>query len=275
MRKIMMAGLVLLTGLVLVPNADSAARSPSKSQKFPCKVTGIATLDPIVNPDGSPSMHEHLFLGNTGVPKGVHTYSEAIASTGTCNFPGDTAAYWMPTLRTAAGVIVPAKGIVYYDRMTLQSITAFPADFGMIWGYTRGLFDPDQRSYYGWNCDNNEPLQPDFSKVDCRAYSSTSQVLTFRSFSPYCWDGITPAGRDYGAHVSYPIGYPKVQTCGAGMTVLPRIRVNFNYQTKYLPDGVLSSDMQFGTSAGASAHTDFWNTWNQPSLEALVAQLNA
>lgn len=269
----MMGVLVLLTGLVLVPNATGAG--VVRSQKFPCKVTGVAQVDPIVVPDGGPSMHEHLFLGNTGVPNGVHTYEEAIAQTGTCNFPGDTAAYWTPTVRTAAGALVPAKGTVYYDKMSAQPITAFPPNLGVIAGYTRGAFDPKTRSYYGWNCDNNEPLQPSFATVDCRGYASSSQVLTLRTFFPYCWDGIDPGTRDFGAHVTYPVGYPKVVTCGAGMIVFPRIRVNFNFQTKYCPDCVLSSDMQYGTTAGASAHVDFWQVWQQPALEGLVAQLNA
>lgn len=256
---------------LLVPTHASAV---AKSVKFPCKTSGVATLDPIVVPDGGPSAHEHMFAGNKGVPMGVHDYNMAVQQPTTCTFAGDTAAYWVPTLRTAAGALVPAKIIVYYDRMTSQKITAFPADFGMVWGSVRGVFNPKQRSYYGWNCDNNEPLQSSFAFVDCRGMPSNN-VVTFRAFSPYCWDGVNPGTRNYGDHVFYPTGYPKVETCPAGATVLPRLRVNFNFQTQYIPDGVFSSDAMAGVTAGASAHTDFWNTWNQASLEAFVAQLNA
>lgn len=267
---------VFITLVVVLGFAASAlpasAGSPADSVKFPCKTTGTATLDPIVVPNGGPSEHEHLFAGNVGVSQGVHDYDEAIQQATTCKFTGDTAGYWVPTLRTSSGALVPAKVIVYYDRMS-QPITAFPPDFGMVWGSVRGLFSSKQRSYYGWNCDNTEPLQPNFANVDCRGMGDNA-VVTLRTFSPYCWDGVDPGVRNYGNHVSYPTGYPKNQDCAAGDVALPRLRVNFNFQTQYIPDGVFASDDAAGVSHGASAHADFWNTWDQGKLEALVQDLN-
>jgi hypothetical protein len=151
-----------------------------------------------------------------------------------------------------------------------MKITAFPPDFGMVWGSVRGVFNPKQRSYYGWNCANTEPLQPTFANVDCRGMSS-QYVVTFRGFSPFCWDGVDPGVRNYGTHVFYPANYPTNVLCPAGSVVLPRLRVNFNFQTQYIPDGVFSSDAAAGVTAGASAHTDFWNTWQQPQLIKLIA----
>ena len=266
--------LAMTTALMMLAVFAPPAQAVAKSVKFPCKAVGTASLDPIVVPDGGPSAHEHLFSGNKGVPLGVHDYDEAIKQATSCTFAGDTAAYWVPTLRTASGALVPAKIVVYYDRMTSQKITAFPRDFGMVWGSVRGQFSPKQRSFYGWNCDNTEPLQPSFKMVDCRGMASNN-VVTFRAFSPYCWDGIVPSTRDYGSHVFYPTNYPTNQMCPAGSVVLPRLRVNFNFQTQYIPDGVFSSDAMAGVTHGASAHTDFWNTWNQSALESLVNQLNA
>jgi hypothetical protein len=212
-----------------------------------------------------------MFTGNLGVPKGVHTYDEAITQGTTCTFTGDTAAYWVPVMYSPSGQVITAKFVVYYDRMTSQKITAFPPDLGMVWGYMRGLFSAKQRSFYGWNCDNTEPLQRNFEAVDCRGMSS-SNVVTFRGFSPYCWDGITPSTRNYGEHIFYPSNYPTNQLCPSGATVLPRLRVNANYQTQYCPDCYLSSDL--AGQHGDTAHTDFWNTWQQASLQGLVDQLN-
>lgn len=271
MKKVLFGIVTIVTlGILGLPAQSVTA---AKSIKFPCKTVGTATLDPIVVPSGGPSAHEHLFAGNKGVPLGVHDYATAQTQATSCTFTGDTAAYWVPTLRTASGALVPAKVTVYYDRMTSQKITAFPPDFGMVWGSTRGVFSPKQRSYYGWNCDNGEPLQPSFGSVDCRGMSS-SQVVTFRAFAPYCWDGVNPGVRNYAEHVFYPTNYPTNALCPAGATVLPRIRVNFNFQTQYIPDGVFSSDAMAGVTQGASAHTDFWNTWQQSALESLVAMLN-
>ena len=270
-RALILPALIVL---VLVAEAlPASSAGPARSVSFSCKVAGTAQLDPILVPDGGPSMHEHVFVGNTGVPAGVHDYDRAIAQGTTCKFPGDTAAYWFPSMRQGSS-LVPVKVTIYYDRMTSQQVTAFPPDFGMIWGFTRGLFSSRPRSFYGWNCANTEPLQPDFSAVDCRGAPS-NQVVTFRGFSPYCWDGVDPGVRNFGEHVSYPPGYPTNELCPDGAIVLPRLRVNANFQTQFCPACVLSSDEQYGTTAGASAHTDFWSTWQQPALEGLVAQLNA
>ena len=277
-RKLLTIALAIVATLSLTPTAAQAG-APAKSVKFPCKTVGTASLDPIVVPDGGPSAHEHLFAGNMGLPMGVHDYDVAIQQGTSCTFmldgrKVDTAGYWVPTLRTAGGMLVPAKVVVYYDRMTSQRIVAFPPDFGMVWGSTRGMFSPKMRSFYGWNCDNSEPLQPSFKMVDCRGMASNN-VVTFRAFAPYCWDGVVPSTRDYGSHVFYPSNYPTNEMCPAGAKVLPRIRVNFNFQTQYIPDGIFSSDEHAGVTHGASAHTDFWNTWDQMALERFVTMLNA
>ena len=124
--------LVLLAALLTVSTLAQPASAVAKSIKFPCKTARITQLDPILVPDGGPSAHEHIFTGNLGVPQGVHDYDIAVTQGTNCNFAGDTAAYWVPTLRTASGSLVPLKFVVYYDRMTSQRITAFPPDFGMI-----------------------------------------------------------------------------------------------------------------------------------------------
>jgi hypothetical protein len=217
-----------------------------------------------------------MFTGNLGVPNGVHTYNEAITKGTTCQFTGDTGSYWEPTVRVM-GTIMPVKHVIYYDKMVAsQPVTPFPPDLGIIAGFGHAPFNPKQRSVFGWNCDNNELLQPTFEHVDCSGYSSSSNVVTLRIFFPYCWDGVDPGIRDFSEHVFYPTNYPTNQLCPAGAKVFPRIRVNFNFQVKKMPAGaVYSSDTQFGTSFGGSAHADFWNTWQQSALEGLVAQLNS
>ena len=270
MKKALVCIALAVTAVWFTPTAQ--AGSPAKSIKFPCKTTGTAQLDPIVVPDGSPSAHEHLFAGNKSVPMGVHDYDQAIAAGTTCTFAGDTAAYWVPTLRRPDGSLVPAKVTVYYDRMSSQPITAFPPNFGMVWGSVRGVFSSKPRSYYGWNCANTDPLQPTFAGLHC---PGGSLVVTFRGFSPFCWDGVDPGVRNFGDHVFYPTNYPTNVMCPAGSIVLPRLRVNFNFQTTDATGYTFSSDMMAGVTDGASAHTDFWNTWQQSALEGLVNQLNA
>jgi Domain of unknown function (DUF1996) len=263
---------IIVLSIVLAPPAGAVARS----QKFSCKTAGVAQIDPIVVPEGGMSAHLHVFTGNLGIPQGVHDYDVAIQQGTTCTFTVngvkvDTAGYWVPAMFDANGVMVPIKFVVYYDRM-LDPITAFPPNLGQVFGSNLGTFSSKPRSYYGWNCDNTQPLQPSFANVDCRSLSGSENVVTFRAFSPYCLDSGTPPTRNFTGHITYPIGYPSNERCPAGTVTLPRLRVNANYQTKYNPGGYLSSDA--AGQHGETAHTDFWNTWQQAGLEALVAQLN-
>jgi hypothetical protein len=278
-KSLLAASAALLLLLSFAPPAQAAGETAS--QKFSCKVRGTATFDPVVVPDGGPSAHEHLFAGNPFPLKGVHTYDEmvtAVAPEQGCNFPGDTAAYWVPTLRLRDGSLVRATVIIYYDQIANQTLTAFPPDLGMVWGANRGLFSSKSRTYYGWNCSNRQPLQPTYEHVDCSGFSAPENQVTLRTFAPYCWDGTTPpAGtRDYGSRITYPVNYPTNLICPAGSKVLPRIRLNYNFRLLKVPAGaVFSSDAMHGEAFGASAHADFWNTWDQAALEGLVRQLNA
>lgn len=272
MRKTV-ATLLALVCLALPASAQAVARS----QKFSCKTSGVAQIDPIVVPDGGPSAHLHVFTGNLGVPQGVHDYAEAITKGTTCTFTingvrVDTAAYWVPAMFDPNGVMVPIKFVVYYDRMR-DPIEAFPPDLGQVFGSNLGTFSTKPRSYYGWNCDNSQPLQASFATVDCRSFSGSENVVTFRAFSPYCLGPGTPPTRNFTGQITYPVGYPTNETCPAGSITLPRLRVNANYQTKFNPNGYLSSDA--AGQHGETAHTDFWNTWQQAALEDLVDQLNA
>ena len=274
-RALILPALIVL---VLVAEAlPASSASPVRSIKFPCKTVGTAQLDPIVVPDGSPSAHEHMFAGNVGTPQGDHEYADMIDNPTSCKFAGDTAAYWVPTLRRPDGSLVPAKVTVYYDRMSAQPVTAFPPDFGMVWGSVRSPFLTKQRSFYGWTCQNTDPLQPTFTNVDCSGFpaGSSASYVTLRTFAPFCWDGVDPGVRNFGDHVFYPTDYPTNGTCPAGSMALPRIRVNWNYQTSDATGYTFASDALAGVTDGASAHVDFWNTWEQPALEGLVAQLNA
>jgi len=268
--------LIYLSLSVFAGITPANAQGVAESQKFPCKTSGTAQLDPVVVPDGGVSAHLHVFTGNTGVPTGTHTYDEAVTKSTTCSFTingvkVDTAAYWAPVMYDASGHIIPIKWTIYYDRMD-ESVSAFPPDLGQVWGANLGLFSSKTRTYYGWNCDNSQPLQPSFANVDCRSFSGSNNVLTLRTFSPYCWDNVVPPTRNYTGHITYPVNWPSNEKCPSGYTTLPRIRVNVNYQTKYNPSGYLSSDAP--GQHGESAHVDFWNTWQQPALEELVRQLN-
>jgi hypothetical protein len=85
---------------------------------------------------------------------------------------------------------------------------------------------------------------------------------------PSCWDGSSTDSADHRSHVAYPVG----GSCPSSYPVrIPKIGIHITYG---LTDGTgyyLSSDAEHGMSDGMSLHADFWNTWDQPTLEMEVA----
>lgn len=262
MRRILAVASVLLAILALA----SPAEAISKTVKFPCGFShGPLAADPLVSP-GVPSAHLHEFFGNetTDIDS---TFENMVGQPTTCNFTGDTAAYWVPTLFDGNGNrIKPLRAVIYYDRMTSQSVRVFPDGLGSIIGYGRTPFSSKQRSYYGWVCDNRDPLQPSLANLDCRGYTAANQFVSARFFFPFCLqsDGT----------LVYPPNYPTGNTCASGTQAVPRLREVFKWDVSYCPDCYLSSDEGAGVAHGTSLHADFWSTWVPSGIQALVNQLN-
>ena len=62
-----------------------------------CTFSHSAPDDPIVFFGQPGASHDHSFVGNTGT-NASSTLESLLATGTTCHRPGDTAAYWMPTL---------------------------------------------------------------------------------------------------------------------------------------------------------------------------------
>ena len=90
-----------------------------------CTFSHRAPDDPIVFP-GKPGMsHDHSFVGNT-TTNASSTLSSLLAGGTTCERPGDTAAYWMPTLSVDGQEVTPTFAQIYYRRRTIRHVEAFP-----------------------------------------------------------------------------------------------------------------------------------------------------
>lgn len=255
--------LLVTVGLLLIP---TDAQAIARTVKFHCGFShGPLAADPIVSP-GVPSAHAHEFVGNRTTNQDS-TFDSMVGQPTTCAFTGDTAGYWTPELLRGDGTRVPLLGMVaYYDRMSAQPVSSFPDGLGVIAGYNHATFSSNQRSYFGWVCDNRDPLRPDLSSLDCTSYSGSAHYVSARFFFPFCLTSSEV--------LIYPTGYPKVSACDAGTTPVPRLREVFKFDTSACTDCYLSSDMMFGVEHGASLHADFWNTWVPSALDGLVVRLN-
>ena len=114
----------------------------------------------------------------------------------------------------------------------------------------------------GYACGEGQATSP--VPTACSGGLDMKGVIEF----PSCWDGSNTDSADHRSHVAYPIG----GSCPDSYPVrIPRISLHITYG---LTDGTgyyLSSDAEHGMSDGMSLHADFWNTWDQPTLEQEVA----
>ncbi len=214
--------------------------------------------DPIVFP-GKPGLsHDHTFLGNS-TTNAFSTLDTLEGGTSSCRRPGDTAAYWVPTLVASSGqAILPRAATVYYRRRTLAPVTAFPQGFKLIAGNSKATSAQGLR-ITSWNCGPIAEIRPQVTIPTCP--DADRQGLALHVQFPDCWDGVDLDSADHQSHMAYSVR----GVCPAGHAVaVPAVQVNVRYPSAGGAGLTLASGGQF------SGHADFFNAWNQAALERLV-----
>ncbi|TMK19206.1 MAG: DUF1996 domain-containing protein [Actinobacteria bacterium] len=272
-RTVRRSWLVIILGLTVITGGVTTAQAEGVFTTD-CFASHRAPDDPIVYPGQPGASHSHDFFGNT-TTDASSTYASMIAGGTNCEEPGDTAGYWAPTLLARDGTpIAPRRIKVYYRDTPNPSghVTPFPPDFRMIAG---GMASAGVLS--GWNCDATA-LAPT-ALIDCSGGTPGTTYVRGSIIFPMCGQ-LNAAGnvvKDSGDHRSH-VAYGARKACPADHPVqLPAIKVNIRYGvSNCIAAGChLSSDMP-GDVPGSTLHADFWNTWDQATLEQLVnTQLNA
>jgi hypothetical protein len=241
-----------------------------------CKFSHRGRIDPIVDP-GRVSEHLHDFFGNESTGRNS-TYRSMLGRPTSCDVRGDTAAYWAPTLLDRFNHPIPIYRVTVYYRDLPDAgrrVTVFPPNFRMVAGFPdpRRQVGPIKRGAYGWNCDNTEPLRQ-WARIDCSGHVGDHRVKA-NVFFPSCgrlFHGhIVRDSKDHRRHVVYP----EHGHCPAGHRVkLPTVYYKIKYAvTDCIQAGChLSSDRMNSVRYGRSLHADFWNTWNQSVLRAIVTR---
>jgi Domain of unknown function (DUF1996) len=222
-----------------------------------CSFSHRAPDDPIVFP-GKPGMsHDHSFVGNT-TTNASSTLSSLLAAGTTCERPGDTAAYWMPTLSVDGQAVTPTFAQIYYRRRTIRHVEAFPPGFRMIAGSSKATTPQPLRVTF-WNCGVDGGVAPTSTVPTCP--DTGRHALRLHVTFPSCWDGKNLDSADHQSHVTYPVG----GRCPARFAhALPQISLIYRYPVTGAGDVSLASGSPF------SAHADFFNAWRQSDLQALV-----
>ena len=291
-RLLGLMGVVVLVVVSLFVGADVA----HATAKIKCDVgtgkvdvaTFVGQIDPVVNHNQTMSMHQHDFFASKGWQAqfgGYANYADVRSSATICREKGDTAGYWAPSLvytsGPKAGQRVPVRQFTAYYRgfagqSTNAGSQAFPPD-------TRLVAQQNSKSFglVGWTCGQKSAVTGSglWAIPDCTASSGKAgDTLTAHINFPSCWDGVLPnhSASDVGdtrdnAHYTYPTSKT---ACPAAFPVeVVQLRETIQYH--YTGDGTdvaLASDSMMGTTDGQSMHADFWNTWDQATLEAMVAK---
>ena len=222
---------LVLVGALVLPVPAAHAATPRFQIR--CQTSHLAQEDPIVS-RGVPSAHLHEFFGNT-TTHSLSTYESMTAGGTTCSAAADTAGYWVPTLISHDGQVVRAKTILLYYRGAEGVRTvAFPPDLRMVSHNSRVEADPSVGA------------------------STSNIIIKF----PSCWDGVRTDSADHISHMAESTG----KGCPTSHPIrVPALTIVARYPIQSVSGHTLSSGLL------STMHADFWNTWNQPGLEALVA----
>jgi hypothetical protein len=256
------SALLLAAGLIAPAAAMAASPRPPGGPLHDgiflsvCTLSHTASDDPIVHPGEPGASHQHEFFGNTTTNAGS-TLTSLRAGGTTCRIPGDTAAYWVPTLYDDGTRLAPIKVNAYYLRgRGAGRVAAFPAGLKVIAGNS-GATAAQSRAITGWRCSGIRPLALSTDPVACPSGSHAVLVIRF----PDCWNGKDLDTADHQAHMAYRVR----GACPAGYPVrVPRLALNVHYQ---LPS---TTGLTLASGDIHSSHADFFNAWNQAVLARLV-----
>ncbi|MFE2435795.1 DUF1996 domain-containing protein [Streptomyces sp. NPDC059409] len=234
-----------------------------------CSVTHTAPDDPIVFPQQPGKSHDHTFMGNTTTDANSTTASLDAGST-TCLAPGDRSAYWMPTMYDGDRPVLPVgPQTIYYKAGVTDytSVRPFPKGLRYVVGgpmQSAQEFRDHPGFVEGWECGDSF-FNVDFP-TDCPERPEVQVNIRFQA--PSCWDGKNLDTPDHKSHMAYPVVNPGTNNniCPADHPVaLPMIE----FKMAFPVNGDLSQ-VRLASGASYSFHYDFFNAWDEATLDAMV-----
>lgn len=222
-----------------------------------CDFSHRAPDDPIVAPGKPGASHDHSFVGNR-TTSAFSTLATLLAGGSTCDRPGHTAAYWMPTLLADGQPVSPSSSTIYYRRATLAPVATFPTGFRMIAGDALSA-SPQSPLVTSWSCGPLSGVRRSTTVPTCPP--GRASALRLRVTFPSCWNGRDLDAPDHKRHMAYARRGRCPSTHPVGV---PAITLIFRYPPLEAQTYALASGPQ------TTAHADFFNAWDPAVLERLV-----
>jgi len=272
---------LVAVAVAAMPHASRGRPDPHSPGSFAvaCGLSHVSTDDPIVMPDMPGMAHEHAFFGNVST-SATSTRRSLLASGTTCSDPADTAAVWVPVATLGGETYAPEREKTYYFRAS-DTVETVPADLRVVAGadVSRGVYPDATPPGVTWDCGIDTPRSD--HPYDCSPYAGgeyrVDGVIARVDF-PTCWDGRTDAP-DHRSQLAYE----GRSSCPASHAHhIPRISVRVHYgiwdpcagATPCGPDPDSAANVAMALASGSyrTMHADFWNTWQQDDLDALVTR---
>ena len=255
---------------------DSSFDKPSKSNpsdymqhvdfNVVCLLNGVPPVrdapdDPIVYPGQPGASHQHVFSGNKSV-NASSTLASLEAGTSSCLLTQDKASYWMPELYTSGKVNTPFHARAYYRAGSLKTLSHIPHGLRMIAGNAKAT-SPQSSSIAGWQCRTVSPDTVAIGKQATIPTCASADLLEGSVVFPNCWDGVNLDSADHKSHMSYSSS----DNCDAAHPVhIPQLTLAY----RYTPGTTNSGSYLSALNSGLTLHADFFNAWDQKTLDALV-----
>ena len=253
---------------------ETAPNEPSFVVK--CEFSHRAQVDPIVDFGKTTSFHMHDFFGNTTTDENS-TYDTLRAGGTNCDDPGDTAAYWAPTLSwtDSSGTTERTASITrFYYRLGGKSpnvpVNPHPAlDTNGDGQLDDGLkIVTVQGKKVEWRCQGGtwSPTPP----TQC----GDNTTLVVRIFFPDCLQ-VDANGQpvvDSADHRSHMVDATSTGCPSTHPYPVPRLQTNFVFKASQLATKGQPTLSSGGQPSYSTMHVDFFNAWDQPKLEDLVAR---
>jgi Domain of unknown function (DUF1996) len=250
--------IALTASLAVWPPDASRAAGVVRGFVVSCAFSHRARVDPIVMPGMVGMAHVHDFFGNSRTNQNSTPATLRSSGRSSCKATKDRTGYWAPTLSLNGTRVHPVRMRVYYRAGTKDpsTIKPIPAGLVMIAGNAKAT-RRQPTSVISWGCGRA-------SRGRAFVPTCASRSLVLHVYFPDCWNGRALDSPDHKRHLAYthngacPRGYP---------VALPKVTEDIQYPIRG------GSGVRYGFSGTSmTAHADFMNGWDQPTLRALVTR---